>query len=63
MDRFTTRVIFSVAYGLDCDAKDAPYYQLGDDGNHVLSTMGGSGMNLVDILPLTFSKPSDRSYF
>ncbi|KAE9381135.1 cytochrome p450 monooxygenase [Stipitochalara longipes BDJ] len=51
LSRFATRVIFSVAFAIDVEDEDDPYFKLADKMGWIISNMGNNGITILDIAP------------
>jgi len=44
-------VIFDVAFGVDLESEEDPYFKLADQMGYIISNHGTTGISLLDIVP------------
>jgi len=49
--RFTTRVIFSIAFAIEIEDENDPYFTLAEEMGEILSHMGTTAITVLDIAP------------
>jgi len=50
-DRFSTRVIFSLAFAIDVVEENDPYFALANKMGYIISNMGNTAITVLDIAP------------
>ena len=50
-NRFSTRVIFSLAFAIDVVDENDPYFALADKMGYIISNMGNTAITVLDIAP------------
>lgn len=59
---FATRVIFSVAFAIDVEDENDPFFKLGNQMGWIISNFGNNGLSILDVLPWCKSDLGSRDF-